>query len=92
MIIINYIYLDNSNIFNKKDSKKEKFEIIIEESFSKVYIKEKQFLIPKVIVDSDKFLFEEIKQEYLDSKNESAIFVDPTHEFKIEAIKKVLQK
>jgi hypothetical protein len=44
-----------------------------------------------VIVDSDKFLFEEIKQEYLESKNESAIFVDPNNEFKIEAIKKILQ-
>ena len=44
-----------------------------------------------IIIDSDKFLFEEIKKEYNESKNESGIFVDPNQEFKIQAIKKVLQ-
>jgi uncharacterized protein (DUF362 family) len=51
-----FIYLDNSNFFNKKNIKKDQLEKISKESFSKISINEKEFLIPKVIIDSDKLI------------------------------------
>jgi len=51
-----FVYLDNSNLFNKKNIKKDQLEKISRESFSMVAINEKEFLVPKVILDSDKFI------------------------------------
>lgn len=51
-----FAYLDNSNLFNKKNIKKDQLEKLSGESFSKITINEKEFLVPKVIIDSDKFI------------------------------------
>ena len=51
-----FAYLDNSDLFNKKNIKKDQLEKLSGESFSKITINEKEFLVPKVIIDSDKFI------------------------------------
>ena len=44
-----------------------------------------------IILDSDKFTFENIKNDYLKNTGDSEIFVDPTVEMKLRAIKNVLR-
>jgi uncharacterized protein (DUF362 family) len=49
-------FLDQSNIFKEKNFKKDQLNGIRNKSFSKITINEKDYLVPKIIVDSDKFI------------------------------------
>jgi len=51
-----FVYLDNSNFLDKKKIKEEQLERMKKEFFSKVSINEREFLIPKVIENSDKLI------------------------------------
>lgn len=51
-----FVYLDNSDFFTDKKIKREQLYKIKEESFSKVMVNEKEFLFPKVILNSDKLI------------------------------------
>ncbi|MHA1986277.1 MAG: DUF362 domain-containing protein [Promethearchaeota archaeon] len=50
------IYLDNSNIFDKKNFKNDQLNKIKTESFSTYTINNREYLVPKVILDSDKLI------------------------------------
>ena len=50
------VYLDNSDLFNKKETKQEDLKIIKKESFSVIQLSNKEVIIPKLILDSDKFI------------------------------------
>ncbi len=50
------IYLDNSNLFNEKNLKKDQLNKIKTESFSTFNINNRELLVPKVILDSDKLI------------------------------------
>ena len=50
------IYLDNSNIFDEKNFKKDQLNIVKTDSFSTYSINNREFLVPKVILDSDKLI------------------------------------
>jgi len=50
------VFLDNSNMFKEKNFKKDQLNEIKNKSFSKVTIKEKEYFVPKIITDSDKFI------------------------------------
>ncbi len=50
------IFLDNSNLFVEKNIKIEQLTKIKEESFSSVNINNKEYLVPKIIIESDKLI------------------------------------
>ncbi|KKN58960.1 hypothetical protein LCGC14_0546910 [marine sediment metagenome] len=50
------VYLDNSDFFNKKEIKQEDLKKIKKESFSVIKLSSKEVIIPKLILDSDKFI------------------------------------
>ena len=50
------VYLDNSDLFNKKEIKQEDLKKIKKESFSVIQLSSKEVIIPKLILDSDKFI------------------------------------
>ena len=50
------IYLDNSEYYEKKSLKQEELKMVKDASLSKIKIKDKEYLIPKLILDSDKFI------------------------------------
>ncbi|MFX1346733.1 MAG: DUF362 domain-containing protein [Promethearchaeota archaeon] len=49
-------FLDNSNFYNNKKFKVDQLNEIKKKSFSTVTINEKEYLVPKVIIDSNKFI------------------------------------
>ncbi|TFG25591.1 MAG: DUF362 domain-containing protein [Promethearchaeota archaeon] len=49
-------FLDNSNYFYMKGFNSKKLKVIKNRSFSRVNVNNKTFIIPKVILDSDKFI------------------------------------
>ncbi|MFW9876513.1 MAG: DUF362 domain-containing protein [Candidatus Thorarchaeota archaeon] len=49
-------FLDNSDVFKKKNIKRDQLNGIKNKSFSKMLIKEKEYLVPKIITNSDKFI------------------------------------
>lgn len=50
------VFLDNSNLIDKKGLKKEKLNEIKEEFLTLVQINDKEYLIPKIILKSDKII------------------------------------
>ena len=50
------VFLDNSDFFKKKKLKGDQLNEIRNKSFSTVTINEKEYLVPKIIIDSDKFI------------------------------------
>ncbi|MFX1522724.1 MAG: DUF362 domain-containing protein [Promethearchaeota archaeon] len=50
------VFLDRSDLFDQKKLKPEQLNKIKNESFSKLNINEKELLVPKIIVDSDKLI------------------------------------
>ncbi|MCK4285797.1 MAG: DUF362 domain-containing protein [Candidatus Lokiarchaeota archaeon] len=50
------IYLDNSNLFDEKKLEKDQLNKIKTESFSIFNINNREYLVPKVILDSDKLI------------------------------------
>ncbi|MHA2009534.1 MAG: DUF362 domain-containing protein [Promethearchaeota archaeon] len=50
------VFLDNSNFIDKKGLKKEKLNELNNEFLSNVQINDKEYLIPKIILDSDKII------------------------------------
>ncbi len=50
------VFIDNSNVFKEKNFKKDQLNEIKNKSFSMVTINEKEYLVPKIITESDKFI------------------------------------
>ncbi|MHA2182716.1 MAG: DUF362 domain-containing protein [Promethearchaeota archaeon] len=50
------IFLDKSNLFNKKNLKKEQLNKIQNESFSVIKLNNREYIIPKIILNSDKLI------------------------------------
>ncbi|MHA2035092.1 MAG: DUF362 domain-containing protein [Promethearchaeota archaeon] len=50
------VFLDNSNLFDGKSIKKEKLDIIKSESFSIININDREYLVPKIILNSNKLI------------------------------------
>ena len=50
------VYLDNSDFFDRKAITQEELKKIKEDSFSKVQIDNKEFVVPKIILNSDKYI------------------------------------
>lgn len=51
-----FVFLDNSNLYGKKEFTIEELKIIKSKSLSKVKVNDKEFLVPRVILESDKFI------------------------------------
>ena len=49
-------YLDNSDYYEKKALKQEELKMVKDASLSKIKIKDKEYLVPRLILDSDKFI------------------------------------
>ena len=50
------IFLDKSNLFNEKNLKKEQLNKIQNESFSVLNLNNREYLVPKIILNSDKLI------------------------------------
>ncbi len=50
------LFIDNSDYFSQKSLKRNRLKLIKKNSFSKVSVNNKEYLIPKVIINSDKFI------------------------------------
>ncbi len=50
------VFLDNSNLFEGKSIKKEQLDTIKSESFSMFNINDREYLVPKIILNSDKVI------------------------------------
>ncbi|MFW9867698.1 MAG: DUF362 domain-containing protein [Candidatus Thorarchaeota archaeon] len=53
---VDLAFLDNSNLFTEKELKEEQIKKIQDESYSTITIGNKEFYIPKIIVNSDKLI------------------------------------